>query len=67
MPAARGALAVRAAAPGEEEPTAHDGGDDLLLVLGGVAGELELLGLYEPEGFVFPTRNGTCMTMSNLR
>jgi integrase len=29
--------------------------------------ELRLLGLYEPEGFVFPTRNGTPMTMSNMR
>ena len=29
--------------------------------------ELQLLGLYDPEGFVFCTRNGTPMTMSNLR
>jgi integrase len=26
-----------------------------------------MLGLYHHEGFVFPTRNGTPMTMSNLR
>jgi len=29
--------------------------------------EQKLLELYEPEGFVFCTRNGTTMTMSNLR
>ncbi len=29
--------------------------------------EQDLLGLYEPEGFVFCTRNGTPMTMSNIR
>ena len=29
--------------------------------------ESEILGLYDPEGFVFCTRNGTPMTMSNLR
>jgi integrase len=29
--------------------------------------ELKMLVLYEPDGFVFPTRNGTPMTMSNLR
>lgn len=29
--------------------------------------EMQLLGLYEPEGFVFCTRNRTPMTMSNLR
>ncbi len=29
--------------------------------------EQKILGLYEDEGFVFPTRNGTPMTMSNLR
>jgi integrase len=29
--------------------------------------EQRLLGLYDPEGFVFCTRNGTPMTMSNLR
>lgn len=29
--------------------------------------EQELLGLYDPEGFVFGTRNGTPMTLSNLR
>jgi site-specific recombinase XerD len=26
-----------------------------------------LFGLYEPEGFVFPTRNGTAISVSNLR
>ena len=26
-----------------------------------------MLGLYDDEGFVFCTRNGTPMTMSNLR
>ena len=29
--------------------------------------EQQLLGLYDPQGFVFCTRNGTPMTMSNLR
>ena len=29
--------------------------------------EQRLLGLFDPEGFVFCTRNGTPMTMSNLR
>jgi integrase len=29
--------------------------------------EMRLLGLYEDEGFVFCTRNGTPMTLSNLR
>lgn len=29
--------------------------------------EQRLLGLYDPEGFVFGTRNGTPITMSNLR
>jgi site-specific recombinase XerD len=29
--------------------------------------EQKLLGLYDDEGFVFCTRNGTPMTMSNLR
>ena len=29
--------------------------------------EMQLLGLYADEGFVFATRNGTPMTMSNLR
>lgn len=29
--------------------------------------EQKMLGLHEDEGFVFPTRNGTPMTMSNLR
>ena len=29
--------------------------------------EMRLLGLYDDEGFVFATRNGTPMTMSNLR
>ena len=29
--------------------------------------EQKMLGLYADEGFVFPTRNGTPMTMSNLR
>ena len=29
--------------------------------------EQKVLGLYADEGFVFPTRNGTPMTMSNLR
>ena len=29
--------------------------------------EQYLLGLYDPEGFVFCTRNGTPMTMSNMR
>jgi integrase len=29
--------------------------------------EQQLLGLYAPEGFVFCTRNGTPMTMNNLR
>ncbi len=29
--------------------------------------EQTLLGLYDNEGFVFPTRNGTPMTLSNLR
>ena len=29
--------------------------------------EMRLLGLYDPEGFVFCTRNGTAMSVSNLR
>jgi site-specific recombinase XerD len=29
--------------------------------------EQQLLGLYDPEGFVFCTRNGTPITMSNMR
>jgi site-specific recombinase XerD len=29
--------------------------------------ESKILGLFDPEGFVFCTRNGTPMTMSNLR
>ncbi len=29
--------------------------------------EEQLLGQYQPEGFVFPTRNGTPMTLNNLR
>jgi integrase len=29
--------------------------------------EMQMLGLYEGEGFVFCTRNGTPMTMSNMR
>ena len=29
--------------------------------------EQELLGLYRADGFVFPTRNGTPMTLRNLR
>ena len=29
--------------------------------------ELRLLGLYDPEGFVFPTRNGTPQSLSNMR
>jgi integrase len=29
--------------------------------------ESEILGLFDPEGFVFCTRNGTPMTMSNMR
>jgi integrase len=29
--------------------------------------EMTMLGLYDPEGFVFPTRNGTAISVSNLR
>jgi len=29
--------------------------------------ELEMLGLYDPDGFVFPTRNGTPIAVGNLR
>jgi integrase len=29
--------------------------------------EMQLLGLYDPEGFVFCTRNGTPLSLSNLR
>jgi site-specific recombinase XerD len=29
--------------------------------------DLEMLGLYHPNGFVFPTRNGTAISIGNLR